>query len=412
MASRLAVWLLAFGTSGLAPAAAQDEAVAAWFRERARPLALGDEVSPEPWAFLGEAVGDARVVLLGEELHGVREFLELKGAIARTLIEEQGFDTLVLEQDSARCARLERALREPDGDPTAELARAYWCWNNGEFAAFLEGLRARERGAKPPVALVGIDNQGPGDAPERLRAIARSSSSGGGFDPEPALALFPATRDEYPKGDEEAARIHARLLAELRSAVDAQGAELGPERLHDALDAVRVLEEVQALWSAPDTRTRMNRRDRQMAERTLALARDPARRLLVWAHNAHASRAPFYGGVEPLGKHLSAEVPTLVVGFFFGSGEVRLDPRQAEREGRATRVIPAPPAGSLAETLAAVGGAAWAVDLRAVDSDEVRRFLAAPPPGHFDNYGPAPELLGAVDVLVFVERVHPASPPR
>jgi erythromycin esterase-like protein len=388
----------------------QDEPVVSWLREQARPLRAGAEDAHEEWEFLDPAVRGARVVLLGEELHGVREFSELKHDIVRYLVEVHGFDTLALEQDSARGAALDRALRTSAGDPAAALERCYWCWNTAEFAALLAWLQDHNERAERPVAFVGIDNQGLGDAPERLRVLARSLAAADAFDPEPALALFPAGRDAYPKDDAAAVAEHARVLAELRAGVEGARVRLGPEPGADGLDAVRVLEEVFALWSAPDARVRMNRRDQHMAERTLALVRDPRRRVIVWAHNAHASRAVFYGGVEPLGKHVSAEVPTLVVGFYFGSGEVLLDPRARAKEGGATRTIAAPPEGSLARILAGVGGTAWAADLRDVQPTEVRRFFEAPPPGHFDNYGPPPALLGAIDFAVFVERVRPSSP--
>jgi len=402
----LLVSWLGFFAPGAGPG--DGEPVVAWLRERARPLDPAAREASEAWAFLAPAVGEARVVLLGEELHGVREFGELKHGLVRYLVEKQGFDTLVLEQDSARCSELEQVLRTSEGDPRAALASCYWCWNTGEFAALLAWIQEHNRHAERPLAFVGIDNQGFGDAPARLRALARSLSASESFDPEPALARFPASRDAYPKDDAAAVAEHAGLLAELRAAVERAPLE-GATRA-DGLEAVRVLEELHGLWSARNAQERMNRRDRHMAERTLALVRDPGRRVIVWAHNAHVSRALFYGGVTPLGKHLTAEVPTLVVGFYFGWGEVLLDPRARAKEGGATRVLAAPPQGSLAEVLAQVGGPAWVADLRDVSSNEVRSFLAQPPPGHFDNYGPPPELLGAIDLAVFVERVHPSEP--
>lgn len=59
-----------------------------------------------------------------------------------------------------------------------------------------------------------------------------------------------------------------------------------------------------------------------------------------------------------------------------------------------------------------MGGPAWVADLRGEWPAEVQSFLATPPPGHFDNYGAPPELLGAIDLALFVERVQPSLPAR
>jgi len=74
--------------SGIAPAAVLD-----WIRARAVPLATVEaghgfaDLAP-----LAAAIGDARIVGLGEATHGTREFFQLKHRLLEWLVSERGFD--------------------------------------------------------------------------------------------------------------------------------------------------------------------------------------------------------------------------------------------------------------------------------------------------------------------------------
>ena len=69
--------------------------VVALVRDAARPLTGGDS-DYDP---LMELIGDARFVLLGEQTHGTHEFYRERARITQRLIEEKGFNTVVLEAD-------------------------------------------------------------------------------------------------------------------------------------------------------------------------------------------------------------------------------------------------------------------------------------------------------------------------
>lgn len=391
------------------PGHAQDpDAVVAELRARAHPIASLDPGAPDAdLAFLDELVRGKRVVLLGEELHGVREFSLLKHRMIRYLVEHHGFDTIAWEQDTLRCAEIDRYLNTGDGDPRGLLAGTYWCWNTQAIAGLLEGLRKHVVDAGRPLHLVGVDNQGTTLAARELRAVAEELALG---DLEPVLAPFALGRTAYqalPQPERETHRAALdRLEAQLAAARDANEVESARwTRATRARAAARILTEVHELWTAPHARARMNARDRHMGERTLELLEDPDRKVIVWAHNAHASRAIFYGGVEPLGLHVSQAAPALVVGLYFGCGEWLLDPRAREDADtqRLEHVVP----GSLGATLTDVRDGAWAADVRSPSATSaLRGFLDAPPPGHFDDFtDEPPALTGAIDVLVFVDRV-------
>ncbi|MGH2887976.1 MAG: erythromycin esterase family protein, partial [Solirubrobacteraceae bacterium] len=66
--------------------------------EAVRPLATLDPDAPlDDLDWLGEAVGDARVVAIGESAHYSREFLLLRHRLLRYLVERHGFGAYALE---------------------------------------------------------------------------------------------------------------------------------------------------------------------------------------------------------------------------------------------------------------------------------------------------------------------------
>jgi erythromycin esterase-like protein len=67
-------------------------------RRLAHPLSTFDPDAPDDeLEMLGEVVGDARVVLIGESMHRVHEFLDVRHRLARHLVRQLGFTTFAME---------------------------------------------------------------------------------------------------------------------------------------------------------------------------------------------------------------------------------------------------------------------------------------------------------------------------
>ncbi len=66
--------------------------------------------------FLRDIVGDARIVSLGENTHGTRDFFEMKARILRFLVEEMDFDAFAIEATWPEANRIDRYVREGKGD--------------------------------------------------------------------------------------------------------------------------------------------------------------------------------------------------------------------------------------------------------------------------------------------------------
>ncbi|AWB46170.1 protein-L-isoaspartate O-methyltransferase [Paenibacillus sp. CAA11] len=96
-----------------------------------------------------QAVGDARIVLLGEATHGTSEFYSIRAELSKRLIAEKGFQFIAVEGDWPSCYEVNRYIKNLDGN-TAETAadalQAFnrwpsWMWANKGIETFAEWLR-------------------------------------------------------------------------------------------------------------------------------------------------------------------------------------------------------------------------------------------------------------------------------
>ena len=97
---------------------------------------------------LVDAIGDARVVLIGEASHGTHEFYAIRAELTRILIGERGFTIVAAEADWPDALRANRWVRGAADEVDADTALGdftrfpRWMWRNREIAAFLLWLRA------------------------------------------------------------------------------------------------------------------------------------------------------------------------------------------------------------------------------------------------------------------------------
>ncbi|MDD7966849.1 erythromycin esterase family protein [Actinomycetospora lemnae] len=266
-------------------------------RPVADPAALHDAVDA--------VVGDARVVALGENNHGIREFGVLREQLVRFLVRERGFGVVALESGFAEGALVDAWVQGGDGswDDVARDGFTFRAGDHPETAALVAGLREHVA-AGGAVRFAGLDVPGSGGSPapalRRLRAAlpqvsdavdraleatAPYVSANNGVAPGRWSALDAATQDA-------ATAALARLL--LR--VEALGADHREAR-HLARGALRLDEQLRefAVLFAPDPPARVvSSRDVHMAETVRhLLAEHPDRRIVVLLHDGHAQRVPF-----------------------------------------------------------------------------------------------------------------------
>ena len=144
--------------------------IGAWLDANAHPFEGSHLSLPhDDLEFLRDLVGDARVVALGENTHGARDFFEMKARILRFLVEEMGFDTFAIEATWPESLRLDRYVRTGEGDPAMLLAGLYfWTWNTESVLEMIEWMRDHNEGGGE-VGFHGVDLKFPGMALHLVR---------------------------------------------------------------------------------------------------------------------------------------------------------------------------------------------------------------------------------------------------
>src|SRR4051794_16638128 len=134
-------------------------------RDCARPLSASDGSNPRDLDAIVEAIGDARIVLIGEASHGTHDFYATRAAITRRLIETRGFRAVTIEGDWPDTRRVDRFVRGDSADADADMALAgfrrfpQWMWRNTVVRDFVQWLRRwnDEREASARCGFYGLD---------------------------------------------------------------------------------------------------------------------------------------------------------------------------------------------------------------------------------------------------------------
>src|ERR671915_2332107 len=75
-----------------------------------------------PIGKLLEAIGDARIVLIGEATHGTHEFYRIRAELTQALIEQKGFNVVAAEADWPDAYRVNRWVRHMSDESGADGA--------------------------------------------------------------------------------------------------------------------------------------------------------------------------------------------------------------------------------------------------------------------------------------------------
>jgi erythromycin esterase-like protein len=395
-----------------------------WLARDAVPLRLADVSAPvddlEP---LARPVGDARIVGLGESVHGAAEEMLLKARTVRYLVERKGFRSIAWEDDWTTGLRINEYLRSGVGDPTALARQMGFAWQFQEARDLLVWLRQFNRGRVDKVHFVGleyyatdrraydlVDRYVAATAPRRLDRIRAH-----------LRPLWPTSANIYEYigtyravADKAPYLAHAHALYDLVAGLPVGG----DERQHQTI--VRTVRQIVSFYehfSLTDAEALVYR-EAHAADNLRWWSALTGDRIVYWAATAHTAKARTMRIVTPPDADMRfASVGSYLrhwygdayrsIGFTFDHGQVSLG-------GDGSAVMPPPEAGWFERPLGAVALPQFAVDLHRHWPAPVRQWLGTPiqtrgladrGPESFMDGGTAAEWF---DIVVHCQVISPA----
>lgn len=324
----------------------------AWLKQNAIPIKTVEpgngfaDLQP-----LKRVLRDVRLIGLGEETHGTREFFQFKHRMVEFLVREMGFRVFAIEASYAGCRNINDYIQGRVTDGAGALAsQGFWTWNTEEVRSMLEWMRAynAEAPADQKLKFVGFDvqnNRAARDtvlaylkrvAPERAAAFAALTlpQAFNSSDEERKSSLETAT-EAAAFGPPEGKPAALKTVNEVRAAYNELIGFLtvyesklvlktSTVEYADALHSARVIPQYIDAYLLPARPGPLDQdtRDLYMAENMARfVAAEPAgTRFIIWAHNFHVAAPP--DAPYRFGTRLRAiyGAQYYALGFSFGEG--------------------------------------------------------------------------------------------
>jgi erythromycin esterase len=324
---------------------------------------------------LRDIIGNARVVAMGENTHGTRDFFEMKARILRFLVEEMDFDAFAIEATWPESNRIDHYVRTGEGDSAVLLTGLYfWTWRTESVLEMIEWMR-EHNAAGGDVGFYGFDMQFPGMAIWNVEEfVARVDPNSSEEFNESFSCLVPYANG--PRGNPSAGSGYAELPRTTRDACysdlvqvgttltsrrDAYIAASSENDFELAARSARVVQQYEELHSGRQSR------DVSMAENAIWLLDrlGPDAKIVHWAHNFHVSDQP-----SAMGSRLRAQYgeDLVIVGFTHSSGNFTAVAQSGQSfMGLATHALDQNMRESYEAHFASVGLPRFMLDLRGRD---------------------------------------------
>ena len=272
---------------------------------------------PDQYQALIDAIGDARVVLLGEATHGTHEFYRERGFITRRLIAECGFAAVAVEGDWPDAYRVNRyvrgAGRDEDGvESLGDFGRfPTWMWRNADVLDFIGWLRSYNdaRPSNNRAGFYGLDLYSLRSSAQAVMAYLNKVDPAAAGRARMRYGCFDRFGDEmqqygYAASFGVSRSCEGDVIAQLlelhhqRAEYASRDGRVAPDDFFFAEQNARLVRNAEAYYRAMFSGQveSWNLRDRHMAETIGELLTfldrvRPGARLVVWAHNSHLGDA-------------------------------------------------------------------------------------------------------------------------
>ena len=290
-----------------------------WLKKYIHPLTTYDPGFEDyrDLDFLGQAIGNKKVIALGEVSHGSHEIYMMKHRIIRYLSKYHGFDILSAEAPLPEADKVNAYIFTGKGNP-AELIRGmhYWVSRTQEILDMVEWMRSRNLEGHP-VKYSGFDMQYYSGAIEALK-------QGFIYDVETTrlIGTLSLKLDSFQRNS--GMPVIGKITGAGKQVVDPLIRKIGAKIEAGKFTSnekewlsrnLRIVE--QSVANTPWDR------EIYMAENFEWICnRHPGSRFVVWGHNMHIMRTNHHPTLLPMGGYLSKTFGDeyLNVGFAFYEG--------------------------------------------------------------------------------------------
>lgn len=136
----------------------------AWLNQQAIPVpavaSLSTEITPTQKQRLKQAIGNARIVALGDNSHGSGTIVEIKHQFIKFLVEEPGFSIFALETPAPEAERINQYIQGKEGSKEEVIENLWFrSWQTKEMMELIEWMRSYNQSHKQKIQFKGFDLQ-------------------------------------------------------------------------------------------------------------------------------------------------------------------------------------------------------------------------------------------------------------
>ena len=344
-----------------------------WLRKQAIPFATVEAGNGfDDLQKLKKVIGDARIVSLGEQTHGTREFFRMKHRLTEFLASEMGFTLFAIEANMPEAYQVNRYVLTGQGDPRELLKGMYfWTWNTQEVLDMILWMRDFNQSGRGHIEFLGFDMQYTSVAATVARDLVAKVEPGYSGR---AKDLINRVNAANGNGAASAADLAAaqELYDHLAQNRDGYLARASREEVDWGIQNARILLQDMQLLAGTVSR------DESMADNVdWILEQNPDARIVLWAHNAHIAKSQGAMGSYIAGRYGPRAVS---LGFAFDGGSYNARNYTSANGRVVANEALAPSPNSVEAYLNAAGLPGFILDLRKVPAGGPATWLKQPRP--------------------------------